>query len=231
MTTIQHGDMRTDVRLLGREQAPLAIVDDLVASPEVLVEDASRKKFGSVARAYPGIRAAAGSDYEQFLLRALAPVLGDVFGFAGRTLRFRLCHYSLVTTPPGELSPMQRIPHVDSVTADGIATIHYLFDRPLGGTAFYRHRATGFEVIDEAREQEYFECVRREMKGPAFPATGYINGSTDLFEQTEAVAGRYNRILVYRLNSLHSGCIDELFEPDADPATGRLSINSFIEAR
>lgn len=221
---------RTDVRMIGCEKVPLVVIDNLVATPDELIQDASRRKFQSVPRAYPGVRAAAGQGYEQFLLEALAPVLAEVFGLAGRTLRYRLCHYSLVTTPPSELEPMQRIPHVDSVARNGIATIHYLFRSDLGGTAFYRHRATGFEVIDEAREQEYFGRVRQEVNGPAFPAGGYINGSTELYEQTEAVAGTFNRILVYRLNSLHSGRIDKDFKPDTDPATGRLSINSFIEA-
>jgi hypothetical protein len=40
---------------------------------------------------------------------------------------------------------------------------------------------------------------------------------------------RDNVVLVYRRNSLHSGCIDPAFVPDANPRTGRLSINSFID--
>jgi hypothetical protein len=35
-------------------------------------------------------------------------------------------------------------------------------------------------------------------------------------------------MLVYRRNSLHSGCI-EASVPDPNPSTGRLSINSFID--
>jgi hypothetical protein len=36
-------------------------------------------------------------------------------------------------------------------------------------------------------------------------------------------------MLVYRRNSLHSGCIGPDFVPDANPLTGRLSINSFLD--
>jgi hypothetical protein len=36
-------------------------------------------------------------------------------------------------------------------------------------------------------------------------------------------------MLVYRRNSLHSGCIETGFVPDTNPSTGRLSINSFID--
>ncbi|HEV8329874.1 MAG TPA: DUF6445 family protein [Steroidobacteraceae bacterium] len=58
---------------------------------------------------------------------------------------------------------------------------------------------------------------------------GYIDGSTDLFEQIAKQDGVCNRMLVYRRNSLHSGCIEARFVPDPNPSTGRLSINSFID--
>lgn len=53
--------------------------------------------------------------------------------------------------------------------------------------------------------------------------------STDLFEQIAKQDGAFNRMLVYRRNSLHSGCIESGFVPDPNPSTGRLSINSFID--
>ena len=56
----------------------------------------------------------------------------------------------------------------------------------------------------------------------------YINGDTELFEQIASVPAVFNRILIYRRNSLHSGCIDRDFVPDPNPLTGRLSINCFM---
>jgi hypothetical protein len=144
-------------------------------------------------------------------------------------LTLSMCHYSLITTPAKELAPPQRIPHVDSFATSGLATIHYLFKANLGGTAFYRHRRTGFESIDEARRAAYARALDEEHSGPAAPGPGYINGSTDLFEQIAKQDGVFNRLLVYRRNSLHSGCIEAGFVPDPNPATGRLSINSFID--
>ena len=61
------------------------------------------------------------------------------------------------------------------------------------------------------------------------PGPGYINGDTALFEQIAKQDGLFNRMLVYRRNSLHSGCIAPDFVPDPNPLTGRLSINSFID--
>jgi len=43
------------------------------------------------------------------------------------------------------------------------------------------------------------------------------------------VPSAFNRMLVYRRNSLHSGNIGKDFVPDANPLTGRLSINCFID--
>jgi hypothetical protein len=43
------------------------------------------------------------------------------------------------------------------------------------------------------------------------------------------VDGVFNRLVVYRRNSLHSGRIDNARVPPADPLHGRLSINSFID--
>jgi hypothetical protein len=140
-----------------------------------------------------------------------------------------MCHYSLVTTPADQLELLQRIPHVDSVATNGLASIHYLFRKNLGGTAFYRHRATGFESLDESRNERYFRTLAAECAGPDAPAPGYINGDTPLYQQIAKQDGIFNRLLLYPRNVLHSGCIAPDFVPDADPRTGRLSINSFIE--
>ena len=43
------------------------------------------------------------------------------------------------------------------------------------------------------------------------------------------VEGVFNRLIVYRRNSLHSGRIDNGRPLPADPQQGRLSINAFID--
>jgi hypothetical protein len=139
-----------------------------------------------------------------------------------------MCHYSLVTTPAERLELLQRIPHVDSLAQDGLASIHYLCRTDLGGTAFYRHRATGFESLDATRNDRYLRALAAECSGPHAPGPGYINGDTPIFAQVAKQDCVFNRLLIYRRNVLHSGCIAADFVPDANPRTGRLSINSFI---
>jgi hypothetical protein len=167
--------------------------------------------------------------YETFLESVLNPLLPEHFGIRPGRFRFPMCHYSLVATPPQQLRFLQRVPHIDSVGTDGLATVLYLFHGRWGGTAFYRHRRTGFESIDKPRWETYFRQLEAESHGADAPAPGYINGDTALFEQIARVDAVFNRLLVYRQDSLHSACIDDDDVPPPDPRAGRLSINTFID--
>jgi len=228
-----HMDLHPDLRIqkleIGAEKAPLLVIDQFVANADELIADAASKVFSEPARFYPGIRAKAPLSYQQLIVEKLRGPLLECLEARSGSLRFSMCHYSLITTPAQKLAVPQRIPHVDSLARHGLATIHYLFKKKLGGTAFYRHRKTGFEYIDESRNETYFRCLQSESLGPAALGPGYINGDTGLFERIAALEGVFNRMLVYRRNSLHSGSIESNFVPDANPLTGRLSINSFID--
>lgn len=224
-----HENVQVRASHFGVDRAPLLVVDNLAANPQELVRIAQREAFTEHSRYYPGIRAEAPAAYRQLIDDGLKDVIAGHFNLTGGKLLFSLCHYSLVTTPPDRLLVPQRIPHVDSLASSGLASIHYLFERDLGGTAFYRHRKTGFEYVDEARNPRYLTSLREEDLRPETAGSGYINGDTALFEQIERQEGVFNRMLIYRRNSLHSGCIGSKFIPDTDPATGRLSINSFID--
>ena len=224
-----HPGMRIDKRVVGREAAPLLVVDAFVADPDRLVRKAARSAFAPLGAMFPGLRAAAPLSYRFLLESVLNPLLRDCFGLAPGSFDFPMCHYSLVTQPPAQLRFLQRVPHIDSVGADGLATVHYLFHGDWGGTAFYRHRSTGFESVDAARHETYFRELERESHGDDAPGAGYIDGDTALFERTASVDAAYNRLIVYRRNCLHSGNIDSTRMPPADPLAGRLSINSFID--
>jgi hypothetical protein len=58
---------------------------------------------------------------------------------------------------------------------------------------------------------------------------GYINGSTDQFEEIASFDAIFNRLVMYRGTSLHSGRIGSDYNFDPSPATGRLTITSFFE--
>jgi len=225
----RHPNMRIEKRILGNEGAVLLIIDNLVADPERLVRKAARRPFDSRSNYFPGPRTQAPAMYAPFLESVLNPLLLEHFGIQPGRFKFSMCHYSLVATPPQELKFLQRVPHIDSTGGDGLATVHYLFHGHWGGTAFYRHRKTGFESVNKERQENYFRQLEAESQGDDAPGAGYINGDTALFEQTAKADAVFNRMLVYRRNSLHSACIENHDVPPPDPLAGRLSINSFID--
>jgi len=224
-----HGDISVRKLSIGNEGAPLLVIDNVIDKADTLVDYAADSVFSPMGRFYPGIRVVAPIAYQQFLVFKLRKQFLDCLGAQDGTLRLTMCHYSLVTTPADQLAAPQRMPHVDSLASTGLAMIHYLFKADLGGTSFYRHRKTGFEYIDESRSEAYFRSLQAEDLRPEALGPGYINGDTALFEQVAKQDGVFNRMLVYRRNSLHSGCIAADFVPDPNPRTGRLSINSFID--
>jgi hypothetical protein len=228
MNITPHPSMRIQKLTIGRENAPLLVIDNLVADPEELVSDAVSKRYTAPHSYYPGLRAKAPLSYQVFLVGTLRDVLCEYFDLQPAALRFSMCHYSVVTTAPELLTPLQRIPHVDSNDSRGLASIHYLFKADLGGTAFYRHRATGFEYVDEARKGAYYSVLERELAGPSAPQPQYIDSDTALFERVGLQTGVFNRMLVYRRNSLHSGAPARGLPLPPNPATGRLSINCFL---
>jgi len=229
MQIAPHPDISISKRNIGLEGAPLLVIDNLVADPDRLVRKAGNRHFVKQPSMFPGVRAPAPLSYQQFLEVLLNPLLADCFDLAPGRFEFPMCHFSLVTQAPRDLVFLQRVPHIDSVSAEGLATVHYLFRRSWGGTAFYRHRQSGFEYIDASRHATYFDCLAQESRGTGVAGPGYIDEDTPLFQRIDTVDGVFNRLVVYRRNSLHSGRIDNARVPPADPLHGRLSINSFID--
>jgi Family of unknown function (DUF6445) len=223
----RHADFSVQKLSIGREGMPLLVIDHCLANADVLVEGAVQKMYSSAATYYPGIRAKVPLGYQQFIFDALGDLIAEVFRPA-RQMRFTACHFSLVTTPREKLGYLQRIPHADSLNNNELAFVHYLFRTDLGGTAFYRHRHTGFEYVDQSRFPEYGRQLEVERNGPHSPPADYIQGDTPLYEQIGFQEGLFNRLVMYRRTTLHSGVIRPGFVPDPNPRTGRLSVTGFL---
>ena len=228
MLLAPHPDLRVSHHVVGRERAPLLVIDNLLADPDRMLHKAASRSLEKMPTLFPGIRAPAPLSYQQFLQTMLNPLLRDAFALEPGGFVFPMCHFSLVTQAPQSLHFLQRVPHIDSVSGQGLATVHYLFREPWGGTDFYRHRRSGFEYVDESRHAAYFDCLAQEAREEDGGPGGYIDGDTPLFERIAGVEGVFNRLVVYRRNSLHSGRIGDRVLT-SDPLRGRLSINSFID--
>ena len=52
-----------------------------------------------------------------------------------------------------------------------------------------------------------------------------------MYEQLALHRGRFNRALLYRSHALHCAFIPPELALSADPARGRLTVNTFLDAR
>lgn len=221
--------IRPDIsaRLIGTDKQPVAIVDGFHPDPDALRAFAAAQAFEPGRHHYPGLRAPLPPEYFAAIRPALTAVLSGVFHHdAGIALID--ASYAMVTTPADRLTLAQRLPHVDAVDPGRIALVHYLSPEHRDGTAFYRHRSTGLETVDAARARDYHAALNAELARDGPPEASYIAGSTPLFDQISQVEARYNRAVIYRSASLHSGAIAADSVLSEDPLLGRLTITAFL---
>jgi Family of unknown function (DUF6445) len=218
---------RTRVETQGREGQPVAIVDGCLADPEALVALAAQQRFEPRGPYYPGIRAPIPSSHYGSLFAPLGETLRTVFGFT-KGAHVRECNFSLVTTPPEQLQPIQRLPHYDGVEPNVIAVLIYLCGRDHGGTNFFRHKRTGFETVTADRFGTYRNSLEAESRELGLPPPAYYS-SEDRYERIGGYEASFNRALLYRGITLHSGAIVNPAGLSPDPRVGRLTINAFLE--
>lgn len=215
--------MRISAITVGREGEPVVVIDDFASDYAALRDAAAEAEFVPAAQYYPGLRAPLPGDYLEKQLPLMAQAISQHIDPC-RKINVIDASFSIVTTPPENLDPRQRVPHVDAYGRERIALVHFLSNCP-DGTAFYRHRVSGFETITNARAPSFFAALDAQL---ANAPKGYIAGDTDLFEQTLAVPARPNRALLYRSYILHSGAIRDDLDLSMDPMIGRLSVTGFF---
>jgi hypothetical protein len=218
---------RIEVARHGTEQEPVIVIDDYAKDPDALIEEAAQLPFTRNANYFPGVRAATPPNLMGSIRDSLAGLIRETFGLADELNRIE-SYFSLITTPADQLEIIQRLPHFDGVGPARIAILHHLSRAELGGTAFYRHRSTGFETITAERLPTYNQRVNEELHRFGLPEPGLIGGDTPIYERIAGYEARFNRCLVYRGNTLHSAETPPGTPLTADPRTGRFSINTFI---
>ncbi len=213
-------------RMVGTERQPVVAIDHFHPAPETLRDHAAGTGFQPAERHYPGLRAALPASYFDAVRAPLLHVLREVFGYPGG-VELLDASFSIVTTKPADLSVAQRLPHVDATDPRRIALVHFLQPGGGDGTAFFRHRATGYETISAARAPAYRRTVEHETAASPPPAA-YIADDNGAFERLASIDGAYNRAILYRSCLLHSGAISPAATLSADPARGRLTVTAFF---
>ena len=225
------GPTQPKIEYIGAERAPLVTIDGYADDPAGLVDFAAAHcAFHPVAgNLYPGIRAPAPEDYVRDLVLRLEGLVREVFQMGDLQVRDCTCNFSLVTTTPDRLQLRQIVPHYDTVDVHQLAVLHYLCPAEHGGTSFYRHRATGYEVITADRCDRYVASLAAGLSSHGLPPRAYIDGDTTLFERIAKVDAAFNRLVIYRSANLHSGNIGRNFKFEQDVHNGRLTLNTFLQ--
>lgn len=221
---------KVSVRQMGREGEPLVVIDSFSGKVEELREAGYAAQYQDAGAHYPGVRSWADPGYLDLRRPLMIQIMQRVFGLT-RGVQMDASTFSLVTLPEEELSPQQRIPHYDHESDKVIGIMHYLLGPESGGTAFYRHRRTGFEAITPERMQAFFAGLADDESEFGMIPPRYHHGDNDWFEMIDEVEAQPDRMIIYRGRQLHSGIIPDPAALSADPRKGRLTINMFIRGR
>lgn len=124
----------------------------------------------------------------------------------------------------------QRRPHYDASDPNLIALLHFTGDAATGGTAFYRHRRTGFEAILPERAASFEEAVIEDEAAYGALPPQYFYDTDERYEMLGEVAAKPDRMIIFRGRLLHSGHIPLPPGPQTTRENGRLTINTFLIA-
>jgi Family of unknown function (DUF6445) len=215
------------IRHMGREGEPLVLIDGFSGMVDTLLEQARSAQYRHAGASYPGIRSWADPSYLDRRRELMMQIMQRVFGFT-RGVRLDASTFSIVTLAEQQLSPLQRIPHCDQASGEVIAVMHYLLGPETGGTAFYRHRRTGYEVITPERKDPFMDALAEDERAYGMPPARYCYGDTDWFELIDEVEARPDRLVLYRGRQLHSGVIPNPAALSSDPRQGRVTVNMFL---
>jgi hypothetical protein len=226
--------MPPDIQSVNIGGQSIVFVDNFLQDPQVLVEAACQSRFEPSAtraeqKGYPGLRAAAPAAYTQTLTELLDPLIKVNFQVPEQLdIKVGLSAFSLTTTRPDELGPLQRTPHFDASTPHCMAALLYLCDKTHGGTGFYRHNATGCQRITAENREHYLDVYHQEVNRRVPPAR-YFDRSDEQFTFLGMIPARFNRLVVYPGSLLHSACINPAGSLSNDPRQGRLTVNTFYD--
>ncbi len=226
--------MPPDIQSVNIGGQNIVFVDNFLQDPQALVEAACQSRFEPSAtlaeqKGYPGLRAPAPAAYTQTLAELLDPLIKVNFQVPEHLgIKVGLSAFSLTTTQPEDLGPLQRTPHFDASTPHCMAALLYLCDKTHGGTGFYRHNATGWQRITAENRERYLDVYHEEVNRRV-PRARYFDRSDEQFTFLGMIPARVNRLVVYPGSLLHSACVNPARSLLSDPRQGRLTVNTFCD--
>lgn len=228
---ISVSDIKPQIIYVGNEKTPVIVIDDFANDLTQLLDYARHKvnyeqDDGSY---YPGVRAALPRPYAIEVINHVFQLIYDVYKVPHQLrIKPQMLAFSLISQTPESLMPLQRLPHFDTPDPYHFAILHYLNDGPHGNTAFFRHKTTGFERINEANMNHYFDAAKSFLQEHQQDQPRYFTDSDKHYDIFHQIEYRPNRLVIYPGSLLHSTLVSLENDIDDNPHTGRLTANIFI---
>jgi hypothetical protein len=209
---------------IGRRGIKVSLIDNVFRDPNGVAALGFAQTYAAdSSNLYPGVRAAMPESFSTAFRSWLTPILQ-------RSICPDASFFSVVTTASQDLLPIQCIPHFDSTDPNLFAAVIYLCDARFSGTAFYRHRKTGYEEITAENVNNYKLALNSDLRAPGVPDKAYMNGDSALFEMIFANELKFNSAIVYPGSVLHAAKISRHFKSPQDKSEWRLTITALLHS-
>jgi Family of unknown function (DUF6445) len=209
------------------------VIDNVLSDPDAMVEWAAGQAFARPHYPYPGVVFDAPVPLAQQVSDCFAQYARGRLG--GRRTEALGLRFSLMTVPPQELAPVQWQCHRDRLAVNPEQTLYaasvlYLFRNPsLGGTSFYLPKVSPGEI--ERMVEDSKRLGAAEFGARYGLRAGYMQGSNEYFDRVAGIDAAWNRMIFYDGGQFHSADINTAAALDANPRTGRLTLNGFFTCR
>jgi hypothetical protein len=233
-TTLFAFNHNADVELvrIGRRGIKVSVIDNVLRDPEgVAALGLAQSYVEDRGNLYPGLRAAMPESFSASFRAWLTPTLQrNGMLESHQVISDDTSFFSVVTTASKDLRPIQCIPHYDSTDPSLLAAVIYLCSPRFSGTAFYRHRRTGYEEITEQNVGNYQLALNSDMRMHGAPEKKYINGDSVLFETVFSNELKFNSAIVYPARILHAAKIGKQFTAPKDRNEWRLTVTALLRS-
>ena len=210
-------DVMIDYRKIGDTDIPLVVLDNFYVNPEGVRDFALSLPFTKsryVCNASPGTRVRIELD-----VRHLRELCYHLLKLPKWSIKPTTCQAVFTRMRSDEsLRPEQTNPHIDGIDMLNAAAVIYLNDNEecAGGTAFYRHKETGLDIVQRNSElNSTYDNYPQKRKDYG----DLITESNEEWEMIDFVDMKFNRMLVYPPNVFHSGYMDRNDFVDYDRIT------------
>ncbi len=252
-------DFKIEFETIGDQNFPLLILDNLYRDPEYVRSLALSLETTRPKSSHPGLSSEFRTDISS-LLRLAWKYVGKELGYTPELTVSRSVFpgmsFMRINRKPEDLTIHQCRPHADPVRIAGVVYLNPP-EQCVGGTAFYRHRATGVEECvlprnkNDSFEQEFMKLAKgrgvfqgyqtycqKMFRMPymefvrsvltTLPRTkNYPTDSDDDWEMTRQVEMKFNRFICYPGFMIHSSFYRDDWFGDAIEEQ-RLTQNVFV---